>query len=121
MAYHEHDDHQHLRHIQAGAPDATKSFLAFARETLRGPNKVISRKHTELMAVAVALTTQCGYCIEDHVKSARAEGATEEEIAETIMIATALRAGGSFAHGFMAMKFFRSPDAKADGVQQAAS
>ena len=91
-----------------------KSFLAFDQEVLTGAGKVISRKNTELMAVAVALTTQCAYCIEAHVKAAKAEGATEEELAETVMIASLLRAGGSFSHGFMAMKFFEgAPDAAA--------
>ncbi|ABH00109.1 possible carboxymuconolactone decarboxylase (plasmid) [Rhodococcus jostii RHA1] len=112
MAYHEHTDHRYLRNLRTAAPDAVKSFLAFDQEVLNGASKVISRKNTELMAVAVALTTQCAYCIEAHVKAAKAEGASAEELAETVMIASALRAGGSFAHGFMAMKFFDgAPDA----------
>jgi AhpD family alkylhydroperoxidase len=112
MAYHEHTDHRYLRNLRTGAPEAVKAFLAFDQEVLSGPSKVISRKNTELMAVAVALTTQCAYCIEAHVKAAKAEGATAGELAETVMIASALRAGGSFAHGFMAMKFFEgTPDA----------
>lgn len=114
MGYHEHTDHRYLRNLRNAAPDAVKSFLTFDQEVLNGAGKVISRKNTELMAVAVALTTQCAYCIEAHVKAAKAEGATEEELAETVMIASVLRAGGSFAHGFMAMKFFEgAPDAAA--------
>ena len=34
-------------------------------------------KYKELMAVAVALTTQCPYCIEIHTKKAKKVGATE--------------------------------------------
>ena len=116
MSYHEHNDHRFLRNLRAGAPEATKAFLAFDNEALSGETKVISRKYTELMAVAVALTTQCAYCIEAHVKAANAEGATEAELAETVMIASALRAGGSFAHGFMAMKFYQGA---AEGAQPA--
>lgn len=115
MTYHEHTDHRYLRNLRAGAPDTVKAFLAFDQEALKGAGKVISRKNTELMAVAVALTTQCAYCIEAHVRAAKAEGASAEELSETVMIASALRAGGSFAHGFMAMKFFDSataPDAE---------
>lgn len=69
---------------------------------------MIPRKYTELMALAVALTTQCAYCIEGHTKAAHSEGATEAEIAETVFIATALRAGGGMAHGMMAMKFYQN-------------
>ncbi|MEU9455808.1 carboxymuconolactone decarboxylase family protein [Streptomyces sp. NPDC048277] len=37
-------------------------------------------------SLAVALTTQCALCIETHTKAAHAEGATQEELAETTMI-----------------------------------
>lgn len=118
MAYHEHTDQRYLRNLRAGAPEAVKAFLDFDQEALRGANKVISRKNTELMAVAVALTTQCAYCIEAHVKAAKEEGATEQEISETVMITSAMRAGGGLAHGFMAMKFFEgSPVEPSDAHQ----
>lgn len=106
MTYHEHTDHQYSRQIRAGAPAAFNAFMAFDKQALRGENNVIPRKYGELIAVAIALTTQCAYCIEAHTKAAHTEGATEQELAETIMIAAALRAGGGYAHGFMAMKFF---------------
>ncbi|MFD7407003.1 carboxymuconolactone decarboxylase family protein [Streptomyces sp. NPDC059866] len=106
MSYHEHTDHQYAKHIRAGAPAAFKAFVAWDAQVMRGSDKVIPPKYTELMAVAVALTTQCPYCIEAHTKSAHAAGATQQELAETVMVAAALRAGGSYAHGFMAMKFF---------------
>lgn len=110
MSYHDHTDNQYAKNLRAGAPEAFKALRAFDQATLSGADKVISRKYTELMAVAVALTTQCVYCIEAHSKAAQAEGATQEELAETTMIAAALRAGGAFAHGFMAMKFFDEAD-----------
>ncbi|MDX3095436.1 carboxymuconolactone decarboxylase family protein [Streptomyces sp. ME01-24h] len=106
MTYHEHSDHHYAKHIRAGAPAAFKAFTAWDAQVMRGDDKVIPRKYTELMAVAVALTTQCPYCIEAHTVAARAAGATQQEVAETIMIAAALRAGAGYAHGFMAMKFF---------------
>lgn len=49
--------------------------------------------------LAVGLTTQCGYCLEIHRKAAEEAGATQQEIAETIMIAGALRAGAALTHG----------------------
>ena len=60
---------------------------------------VIPKKYKELMAIAVALTTQCTYCIEVHKQNALVAGATEEEFAETIHIAAALRAGAAVTHG----------------------
>ncbi|MFI9611981.1 carboxymuconolactone decarboxylase family protein [Streptomyces sp. NPDC052023] len=106
MTYHEHTDHQYAKHIRAGAPEAFKAFMAFDNQVLRGKDNVVPPKYAELTAVAVALTTQCAYCIEAHTIAAHAAGATQQELAETIMTAAALRAGGGYAHGFMAMKFF---------------
>jgi AhpD family alkylhydroperoxidase len=51
------------------------------------------------MAIAVALTIQCPYCIAPHTNEARESGATEPEIAEAVLAAAALRAGGAVAHG----------------------
>lgn len=67
---------------------------------------VIGNKYRELIAIAVACTTQCPYCLEVHAKAAKATGATREEIVESSFIAAALRAGGAATHGAMALKFF---------------
>ena len=56
-----------------------------------------------LVAIAVAVTTQCPYCIEVHQRRARAQGATDAEIAEAVLVAAALRAGGAITHGTHAM------------------
>jgi AhpD family alkylhydroperoxidase len=44
------------------------------------------------MAVAVALTTQCPYCIELHVKAARQAGANDTMLTEAAIVAAAMRA-----------------------------
>ena len=78
------------------APEAFNSFVAFDEAAFKG--SAIPLKYKELMAVAVALTTQCPYCIEIHAKKARKAGATEQELAETTLVAAALRAGGAVTH-----------------------
>jgi AhpD family alkylhydroperoxidase len=79
------------------APEAFKAFVAFDKAALEGG--AIPVKYKELMAVAVALTTQCPYCIEIHSAKAKKAGATERELAETTLVAAALRAGGAMTHG----------------------
>jgi AhpD family alkylhydroperoxidase len=78
-------------------PQAFKSFLAFDELSFKGG--AIPAKYKELMAVAVALTTQCPYCIELHSKRAKKAGANETELAEATLVAAALRAGSSVTHG----------------------
>lgn len=79
------------------APDAMSAFQALDKAALA--DGAIPRKYKELMAVAVALTTQCPYCIDVHKKAAIAAGATEAELAETTFVAVALRAGAALTHG----------------------
>jgi AhpD family alkylhydroperoxidase len=84
------------------APEAFKAFVAFDEAAFKG--EAIPLKYKELMAVAVALTTQCPYCIDIHAKRARKAGATEQELAETTLVAAALRAGGAVTHGTHALE-----------------
>jgi AhpD family alkylhydroperoxidase len=79
------------------APEAFKGFVAFDEAAFK--EGAIPLKYKELMAVAVALTTQCPYCIDIHSKKAKKAGATEQELAETTLVAAALRAGGAVTHG----------------------
>jgi AhpD family alkylhydroperoxidase len=79
------------------APEAFKAFVAFDKAALA--DGAIPVKYKELMAVAVALTTQCPYCIDIHTKNAKKAGATKQELAETTLVAAALRAGAAMTHG----------------------
>ena len=87
------------------APKEAAAFLNL-KHTAERKDGVIPIKYRELMSVAVALTTQCAYCIEAHINNAVQAGATREEIAETVFIAAALRAGGAVGTGLMAMRLF---------------
>jgi len=91
------DDVKKLGKVGAGAPEAWKSFLAFDKAALEGG--AIPKKYKELMALAVALTTQCPYCLAIHKDAAAMAGASAEEISETIFVAAALRAGAAVTHG----------------------
>ncbi len=84
------------------APEAFKAFVAFDETVMRAG--VVPLKYKELIALGVALTTQCPYCIEIHAKRARKAGATEQEVAETTLVAAALRAGGAITHGTHALE-----------------
>ena len=79
------------------APEAFQGFVAFDAAAFK--DGAIPLKYKELIAVGVALTTQCPYCIEIHSKRAKTAGATEQELAETTLVAAALRAGGAMTHG----------------------
>jgi AhpD family alkylhydroperoxidase len=84
------------------APEAFKAFVAFDKAVVAGG--IIPLKYKELIALGVAFTTQCPYCIEIHAKKAKQAGATEQEIVETTLVTAALRAGGAMTHGTHALE-----------------
>ena len=79
------------------APEAMAAFQAFDAAAMK--DGAIPAKYKELMAIAVAMTTQCPYCIEFHSKKAKQLGCTDAEITEATLVAAALRAGASVTHG----------------------
>jgi AhpD family alkylhydroperoxidase len=90
-----------LEKMDGLAPEVMKAFWAFDKAALAAA--AIPAKYKELIAVGVALTTQCPYCIDIHAGNARNAGATEAEIAEAAMVAAALRAGAAVTHAVHAL------------------
>lgn len=107
MSNHYHDDSD-LKLLRTMKELAPVEFQAWA--TLDGivgrEDGTIPRKYRELIAIAVAHTTQCPYCIEVHTKKAKKAGASKEEVVEAILLAAALRAGAAATHGTLALKFY---------------
>ena len=103
--YHDVGDLRFLKEMGKLAPTEFNAWLALDN-IVRREEGVIPRKYRELIALAVAFTTQCPYCIKVHVKGAKTAGASPEEVTESSMIAAALRAGGAATHGAMALKFY---------------
>ncbi len=96
------DARKHYKDLEEAQKDMFQAFKNFNNEIFERES-ALSRKVKELIALGVAHTTQCPYCIESHVKAAKKAGATHQEIAEAIFVAAALRAGGAFAHSTISM------------------
>ncbi|HVP63776.1 MAG TPA: carboxymuconolactone decarboxylase family protein [candidate division Zixibacteria bacterium] len=105
MHYHDSDDLKVLREFKDLAPTEFSAFVEFDKIVGR-ENGAIPRKYRELIALAVACTTQCPYCLDVHTRNAAKAGATREEVAEASMLAAALRAGAAVTHGALAVKLF---------------
>jgi AhpD family alkylhydroperoxidase len=85
-----------LKKLEANVPDVLKPFWAFNKAVFT--DGALTTREKQLIAVAVALTTQCPYCIEIHTKEARQAGASDAQLSEAALVAAALRAGGSITH-----------------------
>lgn len=87
------------------APETHEAFQAFSRAVFAdGALPAVTK---QLIAVAVAHTTQCPYCIKGHTRAAARKGASDEQIMEAIWVAAEMRAGGAYAHSVIALDQLR--------------
>ena len=82
-----------LKDLRGGAPDVMKAFSAMAQAALKAD--ALDTKTKELIALAIGVAIRCDDCIAFHVKAAIAQGATRDEIMETLGMAVYMGAGPS--------------------------
>ena len=92
------------------SPDTVKGYGALSGAALRTGQ--FDPKIHELIAVAVAITLRCDGCITVHTDAARKLGATPEELAEALGVATSVNAGAAIVYSTRAL------DAYAASVEQ---
>jgi len=103
--YHDPADLRLLKDMKKLAPADFEAWLGLDNIVKRDGG-AIPKKYRELIALAVACTTQCPYCLDVHTRNAKKAGATREEIVESALLAAALRAGAATTHGALALKLF---------------
>ena len=102
---HSHNDEaKFMADIKEAAPEMVSAFFGFDKAVFSKNTGNLDLATRELIAVGVAVTTQCPFCIEDHAQRAVRAGASKADVAEAVMVAAALRAGGGVTHGWKAMK-----------------
>lgn len=110
--YHEHADLSQLPEFAKLARPEFEGYLGL-NNAMERKNGAVPPKYRELMAIAIAVTTQCPYCIDLHTAAAKRAGATREEVTEAVFIAAALRASAAVTHGTLALKLYeRTPAAE---------
>jgi len=77
-------------------PQMFNSFMQF-NDTVKQSN-VIDMKHKELILVALALYSQCEWCIGVHIAGAIEAGATKQEILESCMLCVVMGGGPKLMH-----------------------
>ena len=63
----------------------------------------LSAREKSLIALAVAHTIQCPYCIDAYTKDGLQRGIEKEEMMEAVHVASAIRGGASLVHGVQMM------------------
>ncbi len=79
---------------------ADKFFSYYADVFAEGE---LTAREKSLIALAVAHTVQCPYCIDAYSTDSYEKGATEGMMMEAIHVAAAIRGGSSLVHGVQMM------------------
>ncbi len=102
-----------LKNLRGGAPEVMKAFAAIAQSALTP--KALDTKTKELIALAISVAVRCDDCIAFHVKAAVQQGATRDEVMETLGMAIYMGAGPSAmyaSHALDAYAQFTAPAAE---------
>jgi len=59
----------------------------------------LTEREKSLIALAVAHSVQCPYCIDAYTKASLEKGADLDQMTEAVHVANAIRGGASLAHG----------------------
>lgn len=94
-----------LKDLKGLHPELMAAYKNLFRGTMS--SGVLSTKQKELIALGIAIQTQCSDCIGFHVKYALENGATEEEIAETVGVAVLMGGGPALMYGTEALVAMR--------------
>ena len=93
-----------LRNLRGGAPDVMKAFAGLAQAAVAP--RALDGKTKELLALGIAVAIRCDDCIAFHVKACVEQGATKEEVSETLGMAIYMGAGPSVMYASHALEAF---------------
>lgn len=91
-----------LRNVRSGTPEVMKAFSAIAQAALAP--RALDTKTKELIALAISVAIRCDDCIAFHSKAAVDQGATRDEILETLGMAIYMGAGPSVMYASHALE-----------------
>jgi AhpD family alkylhydroperoxidase len=111
-----------LRELRTGAPDVMKGFSAIARAALQAG--ALDTRTKELVALAIAVAIRCDACIAFHAEAALRQGASREQVLETMGMAIYMGAGPSVMYAAQVaggVRSVRRPRPAARGLRSSPS
>lgn len=93
-----------MRTLRGDTPNVMKAFSGLAQAALAP--QALDCKTKELIALGISVAIRCDDCIGFHVKAALDQGATREEIVETLGMAVYMGAGPAVMYATHALDAF---------------
>lgn len=103
--YYKHDHLAGFGNVSAAKPElAAKFFDWYGAVFAEG---ALTEREKCLIALAVAHTVQCPYCIDAYTNASLEKGADVEQMTEALHVAVAIRGGASMVHGMQMLDVVR--------------
>lgn len=93
-----------IKELRTGIPDTMKAFSSLARAATEA--KALDTKTKELIALGIAVAIRCDGCIAFHAESAVKQGATRDEVMETMGMAIYMGAGPNLMYAAQALEAY---------------
>lgn len=101
MSYYDPKDLRKFGNITQWSEElGTKFFDYYGKVFEEG---ALTQREKSLIALAVAHTEMCPYCIDAYTKDGLERGITKEEMMEAVHVGAAIKSGASLVHGVMMM------------------
>lgn len=95
--YYKTDHLPRFGHIAEGNQELADKFFDYYNAVFQ--DGALTAREKALIALAVAHTVQCPYCIDAYTTDCLEKGADFEQMTEAVHVATAIRGGASLIHG----------------------
>ena len=95
--YYNPEDLPKFPDIGKEAPDLAKKFFEYYNQVFQ--EGALTEREKALIALAVAHTVQCPYCIDAYTQACLEKGSHLGEMTEAVHVAVAIRGGASLVHG----------------------
>jgi alkylhydroperoxidase/carboxymuconolactone decarboxylase family protein len=106
--YYEKKDLADFSNIGEYAPKAGKAFFEFYDIALGGGTLTVREK--ALIALTVATTQNCPYCIDAYTQTCLSLNVTREEMMEAVHVGAAMMAGITLAHSTQMRKIIQQKE-----------
>lgn len=102
--YYQSQDLKKFKNISDWSPELGKKFFDYYNSVFE--ESALSAREKSLIALAVAHTVQCPYCIDAYTQDSLERGVDKEEMMEAVHVAAAIRGGASLVHGVQMMEVY---------------
>lgn len=100
--YYDPQDLPKFEEIGADASELAKKFFDYYSAVFAEGD--LTEREKALIALGVAHTVQCPYCIDAYTQACLEKGSNVSEMTEAIHVAVAIRGGASLIHGIQMRK-----------------